>query len=57
MGRSPPLSKKALLEWAAEIIAKEASAGTYGTITIHLEAGTIVRARIERSEMPQRAEN
>lgn len=41
-----------LVDWATAIIAREIDAGTYGTITIHLNGGTITRTTVERSEVP-----
>jgi len=43
---------KRLIDWVAAIIAREVDAGTYGTITIHLNGGTITRTTVERSEVP-----
>lgn len=45
-------SRKELIEWVTAILERECDAGTYGTITIALEDGHIVRAKTERSEMP-----
>jgi hypothetical protein len=51
--RVVPPTRKELIEWVASILERECDAGTYGTITIHLESGRIVRAKTERSEMPE----
>lgn len=40
------------IAWVLSILERETDAGTYGTITIHLEDGDITRAKTERSEMP-----
>jgi len=41
-----------LLAWAAAIINREQGNQTYGTVTVHLQAGRIVRAAVERIETP-----
>lgn len=41
-----------LLAWAAAEIAKEQENKTYGSITIHLEAGTITRSEVKRLAKP-----
>jgi len=46
---------KQLIEWAANIIRREIEAGTYGTITVHMNNGTITRTTVERSEVPDNA--
>lgn len=46
-------SRKELIDWVTSILERECDAGTYGTITIALERGVIVRAKTERNEMPQ----
>lgn len=54
--RPAPRSESELLAWAASVIQKEQRDKTFGTVTIHFEEGTIVRAKVERSEMPPPAE-
>lgn len=39
-------------EWAAGIIEREQNNGIYGAVTVHLEAGRIVRVSIASSELP-----
>lgn len=41
-----------LLRWAAAKIEEAQEAGVYGTVTIFLEAGTIVRAKTEMQDKP-----
>ena len=41
-----------LLAWAAAIINREQGRETYGTITVHLQAGKIVRVGTESIETP-----
>lgn len=41
-----------VLTWAMSIVEQEMRNGAYGQITIILEAGQIVRAKVERSEKP-----
>lgn len=43
---------KRLIDWVVAIITREILGGTYGTITIHLNGGTITRTTVERSEVP-----
>jgi hypothetical protein len=40
------------LSWALTILEQEMKNRAYGAITIILEAGVIVRAKVERSEKP-----
>jgi hypothetical protein len=42
------------LDWALQIIARECDAGTYGTVTIHLQEGRIVRVQTEKNEVPSK---
>ena len=41
-----------LLAWAAAIINREQGRNSYGTVTVHLQAGKIVRVASERIETP-----
>lgn len=41
-----------LLQWARGIVEREQGEQTYGTVTISLEAGRIVRVQTMRNEMP-----
>ena len=41
-----------LLKWAASLIATEQRNRSYAQITVHIEAGRITRAKVERSEKP-----
>lgn len=50
-------SREELVKWVTAILERECDAGTYGTITIQLDAGRIVRAKTERSEMPTPKKN
>lgn len=39
-------------EWAAAIIEREQKDGTFGAVTVHLEAGRIIRVSIASTELP-----
>jgi len=41
-----------LLYWAAGEIKREQDAGTFGSVTVLMEGGRIVRVKIERTVMP-----
>jgi hypothetical protein len=41
-----------LLAWAAAIINREQGRNSYGTVTVHLQAGRVVRVATERIETP-----
>ena len=41
-----------LLAWAAAKIQQEQARKTYGTITFHLEAGTITRSEVKQLDKP-----
>lgn len=43
----------AMLEKAITVIKREMEAGTYGAITITLEAGHVVRVKTEKNELFQ----
>lgn len=50
-----PSEKKSddeLLAWAAAILAQRQREGMYGVVSMHLEAGRIVRVRTEINELP-----
>lgn len=42
-----------LLEWARSILAREQDRHTFGLVSFHLEAGRVVRVKIETSERPE----
>jgi hypothetical protein len=42
------------LDWAMQILARECDNGTYGTVTIHLQEGNIVRVQTEKNEVPSK---
>lgn len=44
-----------LLAWAAAIINREQGKGTYGSVTVHLQAGRIARVAVEAVETPGNA--
>lgn len=46
-----------LLAWAAAIVAREQDRGTYGSVVVQMEAGRVVRVRVESVEMPPDEEN
>lgn len=47
-----PRSDVELLAWAASMIEREQTEKKYSIVSVHLEAGKITRARVERSERP-----
>ena len=52
MAKPSPRSAEELLAWTASIIRREQENGTYGTVTVHLEKGTIVRVSTQKNELP-----
>jgi len=52
MAKPSPRSPEELLAWTASIIRREQENGTYGTITVHLEEGTITRVSTQKNELP-----
>jgi hypothetical protein len=47
-----PRSDAQLLAWAAALITKQQTEKAYGSLTLHFESGRIIRAKTERTEMP-----
>lgn len=52
MAKPAPRSAEELLVWAASIVRREQDNGTYGTVVIHLEKGTITRVQTQKNELP-----
>lgn len=53
--RSAAVKDSELLAWVAGLIRQAQSAGTYGTVTIHMEAGRILRAQVTTNFKPPAA--
>ncbi|MFC3227341.1 hypothetical protein ACFOGJ_08880 [Marinibaculum pumilum] len=49
------MTEEAMLAWVAGLIRQAQSSGTYGTVTIHLEAGKILRAQVAANYKPPAA--
>ncbi len=52
MVRPARRSNEEMLVWAAGIVRREQESGTFGTVVIFLEKGVIVRAKVEKIELP-----
>lgn len=52
MAKPAPRSPEELLVWAASIVRREQESGTYGSVVIHLESGTITRVQTQKNELP-----
>lgn len=52
MVKPAPRSADELLAWAANIIRREQETGTYGSVIVHLESGTITRVQTQKNELP-----
>ncbi len=53
MKPSPQRSAAELIEWVLSIILRETRSQLFGTITIHLQKGRIIRVSTERHEVPE----